>query len=142
MRSRQQQGELLNRGVSPAHANGLKRGPKGSPPTRQRYRYFKVCRPERTALSMMENTYIMNNNYKEYRACRFLYYVMIPYLQRNISYLFDRRRIVKVESLLWNQLLLYHHSKDRIVQDSKRVRVTFFRYLGSPDQEDPLTAKL
>jgi len=92
----------------------------------QRGKYFKVFRPERKMLNLVENSYLVKHNRKEYRANRYLYYFVIPHLSKNLWFPPDRERLQGVEVSVFNQLLSYRF-KVRRFSEPNRVPIWSFR---------------
>lgn len=90
------------RTIVPAGSEVVK--PIGKP---LRARYFKVFRPERTAMKHLENVFSRTFNRKEYRANRYLYFKVLPRLAQALSLSIDRIRLKQIEVDLWNQILSY-----------------------------------
>jgi len=90
--------------------------------------YFKYYRAERTALAVMENTYITTNfNRRQYRACRYLYYAVIPHLAKYLWFEPDRVRLQEVEHDFYNLLLSYRFKSGRY-EEPNRVLIWSFRH--------------
>lgn len=89
---------------------------------RRRAPYFKRFRAERTALSVLENTFTKVDNRKTYRANRYLYYFVIPHLARYLWFGPDRERLLNVEIDLFNELLSYSFRRGRS-QEPNRVPI-------------------
>lgn len=92
----------------------------------RRLRYFKRFRVERDALSILENTFTKVDNYKTYRANKFLYYFVIPHLARYLWFIPDRDRLSNVEIYLFNELLSYSFRRGR-TKEPNRVPVWSIR---------------
>jgi hypothetical protein len=103
--------------------NYEKPNPSGNRP---RARYFPVFRPERTALSILENTYSTDSSHKVYRANRFLYYVVLRHLATCLWYPPDRVRLQHVEHDLHNQMLLHCWQRGPKLEPN-RVSLWLFR---------------
>jgi hypothetical protein len=74
----------------------------------RRAKYFKTYRPFRTALSICENSYIRKNNYKEYRANKYMYYFVLPLIAKYLRcWQPDWVRLYYLEIYLYGQLLSY-----------------------------------
>lgn len=93
----------------------------------KRARYFKVFRPERNMLSVLENCYSKELNRKQYRANRYLYYVVVRHLAKNLWFGPDRERLQEVEHDLFNWLLSYQYSSGR-KNGPNRVHLWSFRF--------------
>lgn len=94
---------------------------------RQRAPYFKYFRAERTALSILENTFSTTDNRKTYRATRYLYRFVVPHLAKYLWFEPDRERLQNVEIDLFNQLLSYSFKRGR-QKEPKRVPVWRIRF--------------
>lgn len=89
--------------------------PPNSSGNRPRAPYFRRFRAERTALRVLENTFPKTFDKKEYRAVRFLYYLVIPHLSKYLWYGPDRDRLLLMESDYYNMLLSYHYRNNRVI---------------------------
>jgi hypothetical protein len=105
--------------------NKLKLPPK-SDGNRPRAPYFKHYRAERTALSVLENTFTITHTRKTYRANRYLYYAVIPHLAKYLWFEPDRVRLRDVERSLFNELLSYSFMRGRH-KEPYRVQIWSFR---------------
>jgi len=76
--------------------------------------YFKHYRAERHALSTLENSSLKFDNRKTYRACRYLYYFVLPHLEKYLWYWPDRVRLLEVEELLHIELQSYFFRRGRV----------------------------
>jgi hypothetical protein len=85
-------------------AKALNLRPKRAP-------YFYHFRSERKALAICENTHSSQFTYAEYRANRFLYYVVYPHLLKTLWFEPDRARAVVVGEDLFQQLLSYRFKR-------------------------------
>jgi len=93
---------------------------------RQRAPYFKHFRAERTALSVLENTFTVTDNRKTYRSNRYLYYFVLKHLARCLWFEPDRERLRYVEHNLYNELLSYSF-RSGCNKEPDRVRIWEFR---------------
>jgi len=103
--------------------------PKKDPLIR-RSLYSRIYRPERTLISLCENTYMTIFNQKQYRACRYVYYFGIPYLARNIWYAPDRDRIYQLEATFYQMLLSYRFVKGLKNRHPRPNRIREWLYFG------------
>jgi hypothetical protein len=78
-------------------------------------------------LSICENSYIRKNNYREYRANKYMYYHVLPIIAKYLRWLPDWERLHDVEIYLYNQLLSYRWKKGHQVAPD-RERTWLFRY--------------
>lgn len=90
----------------------------------KRAEYFRVFRPERTALKVCMNTYISSVDRKEYRALRYIYYSILPHLARYLWFGPDRDQIYQLEHYIYNQMLSYLFAKGA---DREPNRVTVWK---------------
>jgi len=86
-------------------------------------------------------------NYKEYRTCRYLYYFVIPTLEKYLWFDPDRDRIRLLEHTFYNLMLSYRfRSAVALKKEPNRVFVRAFRsseqQLTSVDEVDTQSAKL
>lgn len=72
---------------------------------RNRAPYFHYYRSERQALKVLEQTYTQTPSKREYRACRYLYYQIVPLLAGRLWFPPDRVRLQEVEHQLYNEML-------------------------------------
>jgi len=100
-----------------------------------RAEYFRVYRPERTALRFCTNLYINTNSEAEYKANRYIYYVIIPHLAKYLWHPPDREKLLDLEHYVYNQLLSYLFVKGSSGEPN-RVLVWKFK---SPTYEVGLT---
>jgi len=75
----------------------------------KRARYFHDYRHERTCLKILENTHSINLTYAEYRANRYIYYIVFPRLARCLWWLPDRERLNELGKDLYSQILSYRY---------------------------------
>jgi len=100
-----------------------KSGAKGPNKNPKRAQYFKTFRSERTALSICENSYMAGFKNKQYRAVRYVYYCVIPFLARYLWFEPDRDRLRTVEKDYYNQLLSQRFYSSRSKREPNRIPV-------------------
>jgi len=92
----------------------------------KRAQYFRVFRPERIMLCELENCYSQEHTRAQYRANRYLYYVVLRHLAKYLWFEPDRARIREVEHDLFNWLLSYQFYRGRCLEPN-RVQIWSFR---------------
>jgi len=97
---------------------------------RRRTKYFKVYRPERTCLNILENIFPKTYSYKERRACRYIYLFVIPHLARYLLFEPDRVRLREVERQFYNIELSFLL---RLNRDTEPNRIPVLSYFRSRD---------
>lgn len=74
--------------------------------------YFKSRRPERIIMKQLENTTTVTYSNKCYRANRYLYYIVIPFLCKYLYWKPDRVRLKEISKSLYQSMLSYRFTKN------------------------------
>lgn len=114
-------------------------GPSKPDGNRRRARYFRAYRSERNMLCTIENTFLIEHDRRNYRACRFIYYVVIPLLARYLWFPPDRERLINVEDDVYNQILSYRFQRGT---KKEPYRVTVWRFRSPTLEESQKQQKL
>jgi len=93
----------------------------------KRSRYFTYYRRERNLLKTLENTFPSSYNHNEYRACRYLYRYVIPYLARHLWHPPDWERLWDEEIKFYNVLLSFAYRRKAVKKEPDRIPIWRFR---------------
>jgi len=104
---------------------------KDNSPILKRGQYFHTFRSERTALAICENSYMASSSTQEYRANRYIYYCVLPFLAKYLWYEPDRVRLKTLEKDVYNQLLSQKFATLRSNREPNRVRIWDTRSTGT-----------
>lgn len=97
--------QVLSNKVKPSF---YKMNPETNTLVKKRHPYFRYYRVERNAISLLENTFSKSLCKQEYRANRFIYYVIIPKLLRKLmGYRPDLLRLLQLEEQFYELMLSY-----------------------------------